>query len=306
MHFFRLFIVFLLFVGSSVPAYTQQRTVAITIDDLPTVGAPTFEERKYITTHLIKHIQAFSIPAIGFVNEGKLGNPKPIEKEIALLQAWLNAGLELGNHTYSHPSLNRTSLASYQDEVLQGERISKPLLQEAGKQMTYFRHPYLHTGRDLQTKEAFEDFLEDTGYTIAPVTIDNSEWIYADAYRKTLARGDTVNAAAIAEDYIRYMDEVFAFYETLSVEFFYREPAQILLLHANRLNADYLDALAAVMLERGYAFVSLDEALKDPIYSLENTFTENNGISWLQRWSMTQGHAFRQPPNVPEWVKAYR
>ncbi|MBX2820206.1 MAG: hypothetical protein KTR29_11015 [Rhodothermaceae bacterium] len=72
------------------------------------------------------------------------------------------------------------------------------------------------------------------------------------------------------------------------------------------MNADYFDELADVMLRRGYSFVPLENALEDPIYTLGNTFVEDAGISWLQRWSMTQGHEFRRTPRVPEWVQAFR
>ena len=286
--------------------YSQHRTVAVTIDDLPTIGGRSLEERQYITRNLLGQLKAYQVPAIGFVNEQKLGKPEARPEEIAHLEAWIKAGFELGNHTYSHPSLNRTPLKDFQEEVLQGEKITRPLMEAAGKQLRYFRHPYLHTGLNLEKKESFEAFLTKYKYTVAPVTIDNSEWIYADAYRKVLAKGDTASASAIGEDYIRYMGEVFAFYETFSNEVFKREPAQTLLIHANRLNADYFDELASMIRDRGYSFISLEEALRDPIYQLPNEFTQDGGISWLQRWSITQGNAFRQTPRVPDWVESHR
>ncbi|MBN1182095.1 MAG: hypothetical protein JXB49_07400, partial [Bacteroidales bacterium] len=56
-----------------------------------------------------------NIPAIGFVNEMKLfhkdGTIIPFQVEI--LKIWVNGGLELGNHTYSHPDCNKASFAEY-------------------------------------------------------------------------------------------------------------------------------------------------------------------------------------------------
>ena len=46
------------------------------------------------------------------------------------------------------------------------------LLEQKGRRLRYFRHPYLHAGRDTATKEALERFLVDHGYRIAPVTVD--------------------------------------------------------------------------------------------------------------------------------------
>jgi hypothetical protein len=49
----------------------------------------------------------------------------------------------------------------------------------------------LHVGSDLKVRRAFEAFLSNHGYTVAPVTIDNDEFVYAAVYAKALRRGDT-------------------------------------------------------------------------------------------------------------------
>jgi peptidoglycan/xylan/chitin deacetylase (PgdA/CDA1 family) len=255
-----------------------------------------------VTTKLLTQKKDLAMPTIGFVNEGKLGE-RGIEADgSALLELWVHAGHDLGNHTYSHPSLYDIPLADFKEDVLRGEVVTKQLLAKHGKQMRYFRHPYLNTGPDLKTKTAFEEFLAEHGYTIAPVTIDSDEYIYALAYNKTLAAGDRDLAAKVGKDYVRYMEEMFVFYEQLSNDLLGREPAQILLLHANALNADYLDELAGMMRERGYAFTSLETALKDSAHALPEHYAGRRGLSWLQRWWVTQGNEQREEPNVPEWV----
>jgi hypothetical protein len=87
--------------------------------------------------------------------------------------------------------------------------------------------------------------------SLAPVTIDNDEFVYAAAYAGALRRGDRAAAGRIAEDYLRYMDEVFSFFEEVSRRTIGREIAQVLLLHANSLNADQFGAVAAAIVGRG-------------------------------------------------------
>ena len=51
---------------------------------------------------------------------------------------------------------------------------------------------------------------------MAPVTVDNDEFVYAAAYARALRRGNTAAAVRIADDYLRYMEQVFTFFEEVS------------------------------------------------------------------------------------------
>ncbi|MEK7726762.1 MAG: hypothetical protein AAB354_00045, partial [candidate division KSB1 bacterium] len=148
-------------------------------------------------------------------------------------------------------------------------------------------------------------FLAEHGYAVAPVTIDNSEWIFAHAYVRASERGDAELQRRVGEAYVPYMERKFEFYEKQSRDLFGREIKQTLLVHANLLNADYFDALAAMLVNRGYAFITLEEALRDEAYHSQDTYVGPAGISWLQRWAMTLGKGkdfFAGEPRAPEFV----
>jgi peptidoglycan/xylan/chitin deacetylase (PgdA/CDA1 family) len=287
---------------------TLPREVAVTFDDLPfvSVARQDIETYRETTTKLLRSFNANKVPVIGFVNERKLGqSPRETEARTALLQMWLDAGLELGNHTFSHPDLHTMPLADYEADIVRGETVTRELLNRRGMKLRFFRHPFLHTGRSLETKRSLESFLAGRGYRIAPVTIDNSEWIFAAAYAKALSRGDREMAQRVADAYIPYMEQKFAYHETESTKLFGREVKQVLLLHANALNADHFNELAAMMKKRGYKFITLEEALTDEAYKSLDTFTGAGGISWLDRWALTEkksGDFFRGEPRTPEFV----
>jgi hypothetical protein len=60
-----------------------------------------------------------------------------------------------------------------------------------------------------------------------------------------------------------------------------------------------------VLAARGYRFVSLEEALRDPAYTSTDRFTGGAGISWLHRWALTRGGTSRvlpDEPRTPDWV----
>ena len=190
-----------------------------------------------------------------------------------------------------------------------GEAVTRRLLAARGTKPAYFRHPFLHTGRSLDTKGALEKFLAEHGYQVAPVSVDNYDYLFAAAYDRAGARGDTDGQKKIATEYVDYMRAVIDYYEQQSVKIVGREITQILLLHASALNAATFDALAGMLKSRRYQFVSLSEALKDPAYTWRDEYTGPAGITWLHRWALTKGTAgstFAGEPTVPGWIEKYQ
>ncbi len=296
---------FILCLGLLINAQTQ-RYVAVTIDDLPVVSKQKdVKTQTQITKKLLKHIKQANVPAIGFVNERKLfRDGKRIERQINFLKMWLDNGLELGNHSYSHKSLHNISLEDYQSDILKGEIITKQLLEQNGLKMRYFRHPFLNTGLSLKIKYDLDKFLAAHDYTIAPVSIDNSDWAFARAYDNVIEKKDWKLKKKIGEAYVPYLEAKTDYWERQSVKLFNREIKQILLLHANSINSDYFDDVAEMLKKRGYRFITLEEALKDEAYKLPDTFIKRSGISWLHRWALEKGRGnlLRKEPPVPSFV----
>jgi hypothetical protein len=204
---------------------------------------------------------------------------------------------------------------------LRGERQLRPLLTERGQSLMWFRHPYLRAGQTPEERALVEAFLHEHGYRVAPVTIDNGEWVWALAYENVIARGDSgsstepgtevASSATDAElshlrrEYIAYMLDKVRYYENQSRELLgYRLP-QIWLLHANSLNADaYADLIDAVR-KLGYRTITLEEAMRDPAYAREDGYRGRYGPSWLHRWAMAEGRPrefYAGEPEVPAWV----
>jgi peptidoglycan/xylan/chitin deacetylase (PgdA/CDA1 family) len=304
----------ILLAALAAPLAAAERTIAVTIDDLPaspgSVISNDAPSLRAMTVKLLAALREAKAPVVGFVNEGKLfvdgETPADRDARIAILRLWVDAGQELGNHTYSHRDLNTEPLDWFQQDVVRGETVTRRLLAEKKAAPRYFRHPFLHVGLELDKRRAFETFLAGRGYTVAPVTIDNDEYIYAAAYAAARRRGDEAMAARLAEDYLRYMESVFEALEGVSRALLGRENAQVLLLHANTLNADEFPRLAAMMKRRGYRFVTLDEALRDPAYARPDTYVGRMGFSWLHHWEITEGRPRSLYPDLPDWVmKAY-
>lgn len=289
-------------------AQPASREIAITIDDLPwvSVTGKSVDEQHRLTDDLLGALTKHGIPAIGFVNEQKL-QPEGVldDRRVALLRKWIDAGLDLGNHTFSHPDLHTTPLDTYLREIERGDAVTRKLLSAVGKQPRYFRHPFLRAGRSLETKRSVEGFLTARGYHVAPVSVDNYDYVFAAAFDRVAPQGEA-KQQEVAAAYLLYMTDIVAYYEQQSMAIVGREIRQISLLHANALNARMLDPLARMLKDRGYKFITLDRALEDPAYKSEDTFVGPGGITWLHRWALTQGKRgkiFAGEPAVPEWIE---
>ena len=281
-----------------------ERQVAITIDDLPagaanSMTAATISE---MTSKLLGTLRDQKVPAVGFINEKKLYKWGEIDDRIKVLRMWLDYGFELGNHTFSHMSLNQAGLKAWEDDVVQGESVTRMLLAEHNQKLRYFRHPFLDTGRDLQTRREAEAFLVARGYRIAPVTLDAWDWMYAGVYEDARKRGDTSLQQELTRSYLSYSDEMFAYTEQLAKQTVGYEPKQILLLHANQLEADHIGELLEVMRKRGYRFITLEDALSDQAYGLPDTFVGEEASGWIDHWAVTLGKPPQGSPVFPQWV----
>jgi peptidoglycan/xylan/chitin deacetylase (PgdA/CDA1 family) len=284
----------------------KSRSVAVTFDDLPAVASVTencnLEGLLDLSRRLLKQVENHKVPATGLVKEGGICDSLREDYLTELLSMWLDAGHELGNHTFSHFDINSTPLDVYQEDVVKGERALRRVLGERGRTLRYFRHPLLHAGDDAEKKNALDAFLKERGYTIAAVTIDNQEWMYAQVYVRAKRRGDRKTMQKVVDAYIPFMESVFAFFEEWSVEVLGYEPPQVLLLHANELNADHFGALAEMMKRRGYAFVALEKALEDPAYRRPDDYVGPRGLSWIHRWAVSQGMELKEEPREPDWL----
>jgi peptidoglycan/xylan/chitin deacetylase (PgdA/CDA1 family) len=267
-----------------------KRQVAITIDDIPRggdkPGARDFTSVEAMTKKLVSNLNGS--PAIAFVNPGRAKEMSSEELQ-RILKIWTAGGVEIGNHTNTHVDIHSVSLAEYQADVLAAE----PALQAArgGRRCEYFRHPYLRAGQNEEVRSGMARFLAQQKYTVAPVTVDTADYIYAAVY--------TREGSAVIPKYLEHLESAFAFFEKRSTEVLGREIAQTLLIHANQLNADAMPQILAMLARRGYTVVSLAKALEDPLYQTKENYAGKQGMSWIHRWGLAKNMKIVWEPETP-------
>lgn len=260
-------------------------TIALTFDDLP--GLTQLNSQAYvdyINVMILRGLRHYHFPATGFVNEGKLALDRP--RQIANLRRWLDAGMDLGNHTFSHNSPNQIGGRAYIADIARGEPVIRELLAERHRRPRWFRYPYLETGSPEAVKHEIEQWLTEHGYRNAPVSIDADDWEFAEPYDDAIARHDEPRRQRIRATYLAYTERTIGWYRTASRALFGRDISYVMLLHATRLNADSMDELAAILKRQRLRPVSLDQAMRDPAYRTPDPYSGKDGIEWLERWSM--------------------
>jgi beta-lactamase regulating signal transducer with metallopeptidase domain len=248
---------------------------------------------------LIAKLTQHKIPAIGFVNGSSISDGDKLYPVRAnIVRMWRDAGLEVGIGNYKHVWFFDTPYDDYVAGVEKTEAVTKKLLAEKNLTLHYFSYPYLNTGKSTGDKVRFEKWLKERGLRSVQYTADNQEWMYSYAYDMARIDNDIGTMNEIRVEFIKYMDAMFTHYEGYSRDMFGRDIAQTMVLTSSRLVADSADDLFGMIERRGYKFVAMDEALSDPAYDTPENFIGRSGISWFERWTLSQGKTLRDEPKV--------
>jgi peptidoglycan/xylan/chitin deacetylase (PgdA/CDA1 family) len=279
----------------SIGAFAQERTVAITVDDLPVDG----------NGKLISAFEARHVPVTAFVIQKKVESLGDAGTRI--LEDWILHGFDLGNHTYSHPDTNTLSVDEIEQEIIRGEAAIGPLMRAAGKKLTYFRFPMNHTGDTKAKHDALAAFLAKRGYQLATCTIDNSDYLFNQAYLRILDNADDAAAVKLRRDYLAYTSAEIDYYSGLNKQVFGYEPPHVMLLHDNRLNSELIGQVLQLFADRHYRFVTLDAAQSDAAYRTPETCINRFGWMWGYRWASVRNVKVNGKLELdpPEWISKY-
>lgn len=263
-------------------AHAQERSVSITIDDVPNIHLYAADGN---SSGLLKKLDSLNLPVAIFINEGNLKRNKAFEQNKKLLESWISRPyITVGNHSYSHPNYGEIGFDSFKEEVLKGEELTREMAHNAGKKLEYFRFPFNGMGKDSAEQARMQAFLAEHHYVSTPFTVESEDWLYTQLYEKALKEGKHEEARAIGNRYVDLSLRLFEYFEDVISTTVGKPVKQIYLCHDNRLNADYLPVLVQKLKERNYKFIGLSEALSDRAYSLPLYYHENFGFSWVYRW----------------------
>ena len=254
----------LLTIAASTRAQSPQ--IAFTWDDLPAHSTlPDNTTRVEIGHRIVAAMKAAHMPPVyGFINAVQLESEPESEP---MLREWRKAGLLLGNHAYSHMNLNERSLEDWEADVLKNEPT---LLKYAGdSDWRWLRYPYLAMGDTPEKRTAARKFLAEHGYKIADVTMDFSDYAYNDPYARCVAKKDQAGIAQLEAEYLKMADAEIDHARGVAKARYGRDIPYVLLMHAGAFDSEMIPRLLDLYKSRGFKFITLEEAEKDPVYAAD-------------------------------------
>lgn len=277
------------------PPLSRHPVIALTFDDLPAGGGlhPGFT-RTGIATQLAHELRAAHLKGVyGFVNGDGVDDDPDMQQA---LRVWIAAGMNIGNHTWSHPALSSESAAAFEHNIA----LNEPLLRQyAGKRdWHWFRFPYLEEGATLEQRDDVRAWLEAHGYRIAEVTLNFNDDDWDDAYGRCLAQQDVAGIAWLKQSYMENAAVFIRLGRETEQLAFGREIPAVLLLHETSFTTLMLPQLLRLLHQEGFRFSSLPKVESDPAYSLNPNIGVPNGDSFPDAFLDSRKTAY--PPFMAE------
>jgi peptidoglycan/xylan/chitin deacetylase (PgdA/CDA1 family) len=247
-------------------ALDRHPVVALTFDDLPAAGSlPPGENRSKIAMALSGELKVLHLEGTyGFVNAVRLENDPDAQQA---LHIWVEAGMNIGSHTWSHISLTDNTAEAYEKEIALNEPA---LAQYAGAHdWHWFRYPFLWEGETLEKRHAVRAYLKEHGYRVAQVTLDFEDYAWNDAYARCVAKSDTTAIEWLKQSYLDTAAEYIRLGREEEDIAFGHEIPNVMLLHATAFTTLMLPDLVEQLRKEGFRFAALPEVERDPAYELD-------------------------------------
>jgi hypothetical protein len=121
------------------------------------------------------------------------------------------------------------------------------------------------------------------------------------------AANDRQSIRRLQADYLSYTAAEIDYYSRLNDTVFGRRIPDVMLLHANRLNADLMDQVLSIFERKQYRFITLEQAQSDPAYETLDTLVTKFGPMWGYRRAQERGIKVngRLEPDPPRWILDY-
>lgn len=276
--------------------------IAFTIDDLPRwphSELPDGYTAEGIVEDIITAQERNGIKGIyAFSNSWSLESHP---EDALLLDAWLEAGNHVANHTHTHPELHDVSATTYMEEIDRAEALLDPWLRRAPRK--FFRYTLNYWG-DTQEKMAnVKAHLDANDYTVAEVTTFLYEWDWGRAFRAALLAGDKELKAQLKDEFLDFAVAQLKYDARCAESWFGHEVLGVTLGHFIPFFAEVADAFFARLRAEGVEFIPLEEAVEDSANDAVCSVVSDKFLPYQQKLAHDAGRPMSVI--VPDFQQTY-
>ena len=130
--------------------------------------------------------------------------------------------------------------------------------------------------------------------------MDFEDYLWNEPYARCMTKHDDESLAYLEKSYLDTADEFIGVFRTLSQKLYGHDIPYVLLMHAGAFDAKMLPRLIALFRSKGFEFVTLQQAERDPAYSFDPDIGHPGGGTLQELVAAVKG------VNFPDNTKPYK
>jgi peptidoglycan/xylan/chitin deacetylase (PgdA/CDA1 family) len=215
---------------------------------------------------------------------------------------WAESGNHVANHTHHHANLNWVTASAYIDDIERTETLIQPWATRAPTR--YFRYCMDNWGNTLEKHDTVLAYLRRHGYTPAPISVWFYDTEFLVAHWRAIGRDDREGLAWLRRVFVDTAASQLRVQAAAARAMFNRNPIHIWLIHGTPLAADCLDAILDRFEAMGVTFVSLEEAMADPMNKELVPIITARFLNQVQKWADVRGQSIEDcPPAIFDQIE---
>ena len=284
----------------SQPALAEEteKDIALTFDYVPFMKPLGFFRARELSNMILRALEQEKIKAAGFVVQSKVEEDP---STYVILDDWVSRGHLLGNQTWGDADLNDLEPNHFFEHIRDGQQYLKTISRAHPNNFRFLRFPYLHEGDTPKKKKRIRKDLDRGRYRIAHVTVKTAGNFFNRPF-VIAQRESREKLEPLRKKYLSHIQTSLDYAEKQSQTVFSRNIPHVLQLHMGVATAMMITPLIKVLKARGYRFLTLVEALDDPVYSTAENYVGPLSLTFTDRVASTLGLPFHEQSGVDQRI----
>jgi len=214
----------------------------------------------------------------------------PAEKQpdlFSVFDHWVECGHHIANHTHHHANLNWVTAPKYIADIERTETLIEPWSSKAPTR--YFRYCMDNWGNTPEKHASVQAYLDRHGFKAAPISIWFYDVEFLAPHWRAIKAGDADGATWLRKAFVDTAENQFRVQAAAARAMFGRDPVHIWLIHGTPLAADCLGEILDRFAAAGVVFVSLDEAMAEPLNNAPVPIITPRFLNQVQKWAEVKG-----------------